>query len=94
VLPREGFDRYNALFRFLFDVKRVRLALQQAWSPQMSIRGKRDVSQMPVLALRARMQFLVDALCYYLQVCSLTSPQHKLQWLTFSLSSSTLPKPL
>lgn len=66
VLPREGFDRYNALFRFLFDVKRVRMSLQHAWTPNM--RRKLDTSQMPVLALRARMQYFVDTLCYYVQV--------------------------
>jgi hypothetical protein len=31
VLKRDQFDRYNALFRFLFDIKRVQTELQRSW---------------------------------------------------------------
>lgn len=64
ILTRESFDQYNALFRLLFDTKRVQMSLQHSWTS----RWKRAKGNMPVLALRARMQYLVDTLCYYIQV--------------------------
>jgi len=64
ILTRESFDQYNALFRLLFETKRVQMTLQHSWNSQWKRAGK----NMPVLALRARMQYLVDTLCYYIQV--------------------------
>lgn len=98
--------RYNALFRFLLEVRRVQLELQRTWTPQSqltsasspsprlgasvgggSARGPLQPRQplfqrgqppphvrlLPVLALRARMQFLVDQLQFYLHVDVLES---------------------
>lgn len=64
ILTRESFDQYNALFRLLFETKRVQMTLQHSWNS----RWKRAGKNMPVLALRSRMQYLVDTLCYYIQV--------------------------
>lgn len=71
VLLRENFDRYNALFQFLLQVKRVQIQLQQAWAPQMALKAysiEKRAPLMPVLGLRSRMQFLIDNLQFYLQV--------------------------
>jgi hypothetical protein len=77
-----GYDSYNALFRFLLDVKRVQNELHRQWRPTTR-RTTREVTkpstispssqgrynQTPVVvALRANMQFLVDNLQYHLQV--------------------------
>jgi len=69
VLLTDDFDRYSALFRFLFLVKRVQTRLQKAWSGVMRTREaerERINRLMPVYALRAKMQFFIDNLQYYL----------------------------
>jgi hypothetical protein len=64
-------NRYDSLFRFLFTVKRVQFKLQQAW---LELKAARSVSwyrlgiARTVFGLRARMQFLINNLQYYLQV--------------------------
>lgn len=67
----DDFDRYNAIFRFLFTVKRVQIGLQKLWAWQMSAARAGDtvLNQLTGLfALRAAMQFVVDNIFYYLQV--------------------------
>jgi len=41
VLLEEGFDRYNALWHFLLHVKRVQLALKEAYLPFITLRKKK-----------------------------------------------------
>lgn len=72
VISEDCMDRYNALFSFLFEVKRVQLALQRAWQrQQQSGRMLSKIQRQRLLrvwALRHKMQFLIDNLQYYLQV--------------------------
>lgn len=63
VLMRESFDRYNALFRFLFQIKRIQTELQEAWLLQMRL-----PPEVAVLSFRHNMQFFIDNLQLYLQV--------------------------
>ncbi|XP_041457139.1 gamma-tubulin complex component 4-like [Lytechinus variegatus] len=62
-------ERYNMLFRFLLNVKRVQLELQQCWAVQMQHKHQNfkrwDAAQW---RLRSHMAFLIDNLQYYLQV--------------------------
>mmetsp|Transcript_31424 Transcript_31424/g.61248 ORF Transcript_31424/g.61248 Transcript_31424/m.61248 type:complete len:913 (-) Transcript_31424:71-2809(-) len=82
VLFHESFDRYNALFNFLFSCKRVQTDLHLAWRPQMLIRERMHSTNlaplMKIMALRANMQFLIDNLQYYLQVDVLEVQFHTL----------------
>lgn len=61
--------RYNMLFRFLLNVKRVQLELQQCWAVQMQHKHQNfkrwDAAQW---RLRSHMAFLIDNLQYFLQV--------------------------
>eukprot|EP01006_Ploeotia_vitrea_P064278 TRINITY_DN87463_c0_g1_i1.p1 TRINITY_DN87463_c0_g1~~TRINITY_DN87463_c0_g1_i1.p1 ORF type:complete len:458 (-),score=240.47 TRINITY_DN87463_c0_g1_i1:34-1284(-) len=71
VLLTDDFDRYNALFQFLFLVKRIQHKLQQSWPLQTAVRKMplRDRARLhAAFLLRASMQFLVDNLQYYLHV--------------------------
>lgn len=62
-------ERYNMLFRFLLNVKRVQLELQQCWAVQMMHKHQKfkrwDTAQW---RLRSHMAFLIDNLQYFLQV--------------------------
>jgi len=63
--------KYNSLFHFLFQVKRVQSELQKAWVPQMGYKHlpKHERARiMPAWRLRTNMSFLVNNLQYYLQV--------------------------
>jgi gamma-tubulin complex component 4 len=81
VLLPDDFERYNALFKFLFLVKRCQLQLQKLWPWQMRTIKSTQKSLIPkaevpieaarmrcVFLLRAKMQFFIDNLQYYLQV--------------------------
>ncbi|XP_071965450.1 gamma-tubulin complex component 4-like isoform X2 [Antedon mediterranea] len=67
-------DKYNTVFKFLLNVKRVQLELQQCWATQMQqkhhLTGRWDSSKW---RLRNNMAFLLDNLQYYLQVDVLES---------------------
>lgn len=82
VLLKEGFDRYNLLWRFLFKVKKVQVQLHQTWHHFKSLRNQIDDDdfriKMQTLILRSRMQFVVDNLQFYLQVDVLEVQYHKL----------------
>ena len=72
VLSETSLEQYNALFSFLFEVKRVQLALQDAWTTQQ-LAGRQLTKSARARMLRAwllrhRMQFLIDNLQFYLQV--------------------------
>ncbi|XP_033101259.1 gamma-tubulin complex component 4-like isoform X2 [Anneissia japonica] len=67
-------DKYNTMFKFLLNVKRVQLELQQCWATQMQ--QKHHMSQRwdaNKWRLRNNMAFLLDNLQYYLQVDVLES---------------------
>ncbi|KNC56339.1 tubulin [Thecamonas trahens ATCC 50062] len=72
VLDEQSMALYGQLFSFLLAVKRVQLALQGAWMPQMRHKNMARLigSSAPVQRVwmtRARMAFLIDNLQYYLQ---------------------------
>lgn len=72
----ESMGQYTRLFRFLFAVKRVQWALQQAWLPQMAAKGRsaaQSASASRVWRVRARMAFVIDNLQTYLQADVLES---------------------
>lgn len=63
-------DRYNELFRFLLQIRRVQYDLQMVWCYH---REKKMTKCSPMLQFRNQLQFLVDNLQYYLQVDVLES---------------------
>lgn len=87
VLLEEGFDRYNVLWHFLLDVKRVQLNLNESFYAFKDLRKKNRRNTPPkeyrvhqsLLFLRARMQFLVNNIQFYLQVDVLEAQFHALR---------------
>jgi len=73
--------KYNGLFQFLFQVKRVQAELHRAWVPQMGYKhlSKHERAKiMPAWRLRTNMSFLVNNLQYYLQVDVIETQFHEL----------------
>ncbi|KAF8058112.1 GCP4 [Scenedesmus sp. PABB004] len=73
LLTRRHMERYNALFQLLLRLKRVQLALEQAWQELGRLCGRRgggtspaDIT--PLLQLRQHMGHLVGNLQIYLQL--------------------------
>lgn len=63
-------ERYNELFRFLLQIRRVQYDLQTVWCYH---REKKLGKISPMLQFRNQLMFLVDNLQYYLQVDVLES---------------------
>ncbi|XP_037052215.1 gamma-tubulin complex component 4 homolog [Bradysia coprophila] len=63
-------ERYNELFRFLLQIRRVQYDLQTVWCYH---REKKMKKGSPMLQFRNQLMFLVDNLQYYLQVDVLES---------------------
>lgn len=63
-------ERYNELFRFLLQIRRVQYDLQTVWCYH---REKKMGKFSPMLQFRNQLMFLVDNLQYYLQVDVLES---------------------
>ncbi|XP_070541864.1 gamma-tubulin complex component 4-like [Ptychodera flava] len=62
-------EKYNTMFKFLLNVKRVQLDLQHCWAVQMQRKGQKlDETLGNIFHLRRHMAFLVDNLQYYLLV--------------------------
>ncbi|XP_078456419.1 gamma-tubulin complex component 4 isoform X1 [Lampetra planeri] len=73
-------DKYNVMFRYLLEVRRVQAELQRCWAVQMERKSSRmDKSDAVKWRLRNHMAFLVDNLQYYLQVDVLESQFSQLQ---------------
>ena len=70
IFHSQALARYDTLFRFLFTVKRVQFHLQSAWIILMqNVKFMKEMQiERLLLGLRARMQFLIDNLQFYLQV--------------------------
>ena len=80
VLTVDHFDRYNALFRFLFAAKRTQIELQQLWPWQMQTRKmalKKQTRLAKVFLLRQRMQFFVNNIQFYF-LADGVEPLHRL----------------
>lgn len=61
-------DRYADVFTFLLRVKRVHFGLRQAWLCTVKQEQRQQRQQQRQRLLRAKMQFLIDNLQFYLHV--------------------------
>ncbi|KAF6261046.1 gamma-tubulin complex component protein [Scenedesmus sp. NREL 46B-D3] len=84
LLTPRHMERYNALFQLLLQLKRVQLALEQAWQELGRLCGRggggtsaSDIS--PLLQLRQHMGHLISNLQIYLQLDVVESNYAKLQ---------------
>ncbi|CAG9336227.1 unnamed protein product [Blepharisma stoltei] len=72
MLSPQILDKYMALFRFLFTLKRAQFTLQRSWITLVKKRNPQlqSMSEIPreALQLRAQMNFLLDNLISYLQL--------------------------
>lgn len=72
ILVGESMEKYNALFRFQLEARRVQLLLRNMWTPMQSLRGVHVPGpareHLPSLLLRQNMSFVLDALCAYMQM--------------------------
>ena len=81
IFSPDAVDKYNALFKFLFPIKRVQIELQHVWSQK--VRSLKHLDREPVfklaMQLRQHMSFLIDNLYSYLQVDVLEGQWQKLR---------------
>ena len=68
-----GDFRFNSLFRFLVNVRRTQMELQNVWTLYKGRRAAQKGISKDIWLLRMEMTFLVDNLQYYLQVLLLVT---------------------
>ncbi|XP_028399021.1 gamma-tubulin complex component 4-like [Dendronephthya gigantea] len=68
VLTPTFLEKFNSLFRFLVNVRRTQMELQNVWTMFKGSRAAQKGISKDIWLLRMEMMFLVDNLQYYLQV--------------------------